>query len=81
MGVAGANMLWGHFFAPVAVKRERTLHLNESYKVLGDFRVPVSKFIEVVIHVEKLAKFGGEKAKIYAAEMPVLEMGRILKAF
>ena len=47
--------------------------------MLGDFRIPVSKLVEVVFHVGKGAKFGGEKVnggKIYPAEMPVLKMGR-----
>ena len=48
-------------FAPVTVKRWRTLHLNLSYKVLGNFRVPVSKLVEAVLHVGKEAKFGVEK--------------------
>ena len=48
-------------FAPVAVKRGRKLHLNRSYEAVGDFRVPVSKFVEVVLHVGKGAKFGVEK--------------------
>ena len=40
----------------------------------------VSKFVEVVLHVEQGAKFGVEKVyNIYAAEMPVLEMGRGLE--
>ena len=49
--------------------------------MLEDFRVPVSKLVEVVLHVGKGAKFGLEKvnsAKIYA-ETPVLEVERILK--
>ena len=65
-------------FAPVAVKGGRALHLNQSYEALGDFRVPVSKLVEVVLHVGKGAKFGVEKVNgcqnIYAAEVPVLEM-------
>ena len=30
-------------------------------RALGDFRVPVSKLVEVVLHVGKGAKFGVEK--------------------
>ena len=61
MGVAGANMQLGHLFAPVPVKRGRALHLIQSYEVLGNFLVPVSKLVEVVLHVGKGAKFGVEK--------------------
>ena len=35
--------------------------MESSYKALGDFRVPVSKLVEVVLHVGKGAKFGVEK--------------------
>ena len=62
--VAGANMQWGCFVCPsCSQKRESTafelvLHV---YEVLGDFRVPVSKLVEVVIHVGEGAKFGVEK--------------------
>ena len=76
MGVAGANMQWCHF-APVKSKEESTAF----YETLGDFRIPVSKLVEVVLHVGKGAKFGGEKVnggKVYAAETPVLKMGEIL---
>ena len=48
-------------FAPVAVKRGRTLHLNQSYEALGDFRVPVRMLLEVVLHVGKRAKFRVQK--------------------
>ena len=37
-------------------KREST-----AYEALGDFRVPVSRLVEVVLHVGKGAKFGVEK--------------------
>ena len=43
-------------FASVAVKRGRTLH-----EALGDLWVPVRKLVDVVLHVEKGAKFGVEK--------------------
>ena len=48
----------------------------------GVLQVPVSKRVEVVLHVEKEAKFGVQKwtvAKIYAIDASVLEMERILK--
>ena len=68
-------------FAAVAVKTVRTLHLNESYKALGDFKVLVSKLLEVVLHCWKRSqpRLGYRQvtvAKISAAETLVLEMGK-----
>ena len=48
-------------FATVAVKRGRALHLISCYEALGDFRVPVSKLVKVVLYVGKGAKFGVKK--------------------
>ena len=48
-------------FAPLPVKRSRALHLIKSYEALGDFRVLLSKLVEVVLHVGKRAKFGVQK--------------------
>ena len=81
VGVAGANMQCSRFLGPQLQSKEgeHCIWINEA---LGDFQVPVSNLVEVVLHVEKRAKFWVGKwtrAKIYAAEMPVLEMGRILK--
>ena len=60
--VGGANMQWGHFVCPSCTqKRENTafeLVLQSDYR---DFRVPVSKLEEVVLHVRKGAKFGIEE--------------------
>ena len=53
MGVAGANIQQGRFVCRSCCQRERTLHLNESYKALGDFQVLVSKLLEVVLHCWK----------------------------
>ena len=47
--------------ALVALKRGRTLHLNQSYKALEDVRVPVSKLLQVVLPVGKGVKFGVQK--------------------
>ena len=50
--------------------------------MLGNFfeSLPVSKLVEVIVlHVGKGVKFGIQKAKISAADPPVLEMGRIVK--
>ena len=62
-------------FGLVPVKRGRELYFIYSYEALRDFRVPVSKLVEVVLRVEKGAKFRVEKrtvAKIlYVAETPV----------
>ena len=58
MGVAGANMQWGHFVCPVAVKRGRTPAFQLA---LWDFLVPESKLVEVVLHVRNGAKFGVKK--------------------
>ena len=59
VGVAGANMQWGRFVCPSSSqKRESTAF---AYEFLGGFRVPVSKMVEVVLHVRKGAKFGVEK--------------------
>ena len=47
----------------------------------GDLGVPISKLVDVVLHVGKGAKFETEKENggQNAAETPVLEMGKILK--
>ena len=81
MGVAGTNRQWGHFVAPVLVKRGRALHLIY-YEALGDFRAPVRMIVEVVLNVGKGAKFGVQKVNSgqnacnrYAS----VGMGRILK--
>ena len=57
-------MQWGCFVCPSCSQKwestafELVLHV---YEVLGGFRVPVSKLVEVVIHVGEGAKFGVEK--------------------
>ena len=61
MYIAGAIMYYGHTIAPVAVKSGRTVPLNYSYEVIGDFRVSVSNLLEVVLHVGKGAEFGVQK--------------------
>ena len=48
-------------FVLVAVKSGRALLVLHVYEVLGGFRVPVSKLVEVVIHVGEGAKFGVKK--------------------
>ena len=58
MGVAGTTCSGIILFATVPVKRGRALHLIQSYEALGDFRVPVSKMVEVVLSVGKGAKCG-----------------------
>lgn len=55
MGIASANMQWGHLVGP------RCSQKRESAEALGDFRVPVSKLVEVVLRVRKGTKFGVEK--------------------
>ena len=57
-------MQWGHFVCPSSSqKMESTAFdlIGKSYETLGDFRVPVSKWVEVVLHVGKGARFGIEK--------------------
>ena len=45
-------------FVPVAVKKmENTIF----ELILGDFQVPMSNLLEVVLHVEKAATFGYRK--------------------
>ena len=62
MGIASANMQWSHFVGPsCSQKRESTafeLIIQIAYK---DFRVPVSKLVEIVLHVRKGTQFGVEK--------------------
>ena len=40
-------------FATFAVKRRRMLHLTQSYESIGNFRLPLSKLLEAILHVEK----------------------------
>ena len=52
-------MQWGNFDCPSSSqKRESTAF---AYEALEDFRVPVSKLVEVVHHVGKGANFGVKK--------------------
>ena len=67
-------------FAPVTVKRGRTLHLNYSpTKHMETFKSWVRRLLEVVLHVRKGAKFGVHKVDKIYAELPVLAIGKILK--
>ena len=61
MGVAGANMQWDHFVCPTASQKRESTAFDLILEAIGNFRVPVSKFVEVVLHVRKGAKFGVEK--------------------
>ena len=56
VGVADPNMQWGRFVCPSCSQKNTA----QSYKALGDFRVPLNKLVEVVLHVGKGAKFGEE---------------------
>ena len=51
-------------------------------EVIGNFQVPVSTLLEVVLHVEKGAKFGVQKVKggrdICSRPSSVVEKGRIV---
>ena len=84
MGVAGANMQWGHFVSPSSSqKRESTAFdlilrsawgLSSRSKQVGGSSTPCQKRSQV---------WGRESERwpnyIYAIESSVLEMGRILK--
>ena len=50
VGVAGANMQWGHFVCPSSSQKNTAFHL-----------ILQSKLVEVVLHAGKRAKFGVEK--------------------
>ena len=58
MGVAGANMQLGHFVCPCSSQRRESTAFDLIPRSAWG---PVSKLLEVVLHVEKGAKFGVEK--------------------
>ena len=61
VGVAGANMQWGHFVSPSSSQKRESTAFDLILRCAWDFQVPVSKLVEVVLHVGKGAKFGVEK--------------------
>ena len=61
VGVAGANMQWGHFVCSSSSQKRESTAFDLILRSAWDFRVPVSKLVEVVLHVGKGAKFGVEK--------------------
>ena len=61
VGVADAKMWWGCFGCLSCCQRGRTLHVTLFYEALRNFKVLVSKLLEVVLHVGKGAKFGVQR--------------------
>ena len=58
MGVAGANMQWGHFVSPL--EGEHELVLQSTWGLLSPDK-QICRSIIIVLHVENGAKFGVEK--------------------
>ena len=54
-------MQWGRFVCPSCYQKRKNPIFELIYKALGDFQVPVSNLLEVVLHVKKAATFGVQK--------------------
>ena len=59
--LAGANMQWGHFVYPSSSQKRKSTAFDLILRSTWGLRDPVSKMVEVVLHVGKGAKFGVEK--------------------
>ena len=59
--LAGANMQWVHFVYPSSSQKRESTAFDLILRSTWGLRDPVSKMVEVVLHVGKGAKFGVEE--------------------
>ena len=79
VGVAGANMQWSHFVCPSSSQKRDSTAFDLIQRSAWRLSSPGKQVGRSSTPYRKRSQVWGRGSEIYAIELPVLEMGRILK--